>query len=574
MEPETLHISLLGTPRIRRGKRVSVPGDLLLCLAASHPNPVRRDHLLQSLYGEGATTEARNRFRVSLTRLRRLVPLVEEDDRVGLDANQVEVDVNLIEKRLAEIGLEPTVEAEVAMLKGLIGTLGTVLFPQPASEWEMDAQLNWSQTACRALERLGRLAEEVADYATAANAAEAALQHYPYDAEAWERFLDAMTRLGRGAEAGRKLADAQRRARAEGWPLAESLKTLVVDREVQDSLGPVLSPGEGLALERFFRRTLLQEPSLAVEILGSKSFRPEVIHSPRAVLPLLRQALSLSGGSSEARERIHVRVITALSLLEAHAEVLDATTQFLSQPVAPARRRIALLNASFAHASQGDLAQAIECVEEAISLASGPHAEYDRQECRAQRAAFRMMLGEVYEAEMELRESIEYLIKADFEGAKKDVLAVRGNLGLCLIMQGRIDEAVSTLRPVIQEAQRLNFRNVLAIHAPVLGLAHARLGEPAGPLMTEALRLAYRMSPQRALMAGALVGQALNALGADPKFEVLRETWGHRLLTATPLNAIERLFYAPVLHEQPTISRPLVESVRATLLITSRVGGA
>lgn len=572
-EPDSLHISLLGTASIRRGKRVSVPGDLLLCLAASHPKPIRRDDLVQSLYGEGAAADARNRFRVSLTRLRRVAPLVEADDRVGLDANQVEVDITLVEKRLAEIDLEPSVEAEVAMLKGLIGTLGMVLFPQAAREWEMEAQARWSQTACRALERLGGLAEEVMDYATAASAAEATLQHFPYDAEAWERFLRAMTRLGRGAEAGRDLAAAQRRARAEGWPLAESLKTLVVDREEQDALGPVLSPGESLALERFFRRTLLQEPSLAVEILGSTSFRPEVIHAPRAVLPLLREALSLSAGSVEARERIHVRIITALSLLEADAEVLAETAQFLAQPVAPARRRIALLNASFAHATQGDLAQAIECVEEAMSLATGPHAEYDRQECRAQRATFCMMRGDLTEAEAGLRESIEFLTDADFEGGKKDVLAVRGNLGLCLLMQGRLNEAIGALRPVIQEAQRLSARDVLAIHAPALGLALARSGEPAGPLMTEGLRLAFRMSPRRALVAGAMVGQSLHALGADPKFEVLLEAWAHRRHTATPLNAIEKYLYAPVLHQQPTVSQPLIDFVRATLSITSRVGG-
>ena len=544
-----------------------------MCLAASHPKPVRRDDLLQSLYGEGALADARNRFRVSLTRLRRLVPLVEADDRIGLDSNQVQVDITLIEKRLAEIGLEPAVETEFAMLKELIGTLGMALFPQAASEWEMEAQVAWSQTACRALERVGSLAEEVLDYATAASAAEAALRHFPYDAEAWERFLRAMTRIGRGAEAGRSLAAAQRRARAEGWPLAESLKTLVVDCEEQDSLGPVLSPGESLALERFFRRTLLQQPELAVEILGSTSFRPEVIRSPRAVLPLLREALSLTGGSSEARERIHVRVITALSLLESHAEVLAATTRFLSQPVAPARRRIALLNASFAHATQGDLAQAIEYVEEAMSLASGPNTEYDRQECRAQRATFLMMRGDLGQAESELRDAIAFFVKANREGAYQDLLAVRGNLGFCLLMQGRLEESASALRPVIQEAQRLDARDALAISAPVLGLALARLGKPAGPLMTQGLRLAYRMSPRRTLVAVALVGQSLNALGADPQFEVLREAWGNRRQMETPLNAMDHFLYAPILHQQPTVSRPLVDFVRATLQLTSRVGG-
>ncbi|MBS1719867.1 MAG: helix-turn-helix domain-containing protein [Armatimonadetes bacterium] len=550
-----------------------MPGNLLLCLAASHPNPVQREDLVDALYGEDANADARNRFRVSMSRLRRLVPLVETEDSVSLDASQVEVDIALIKKRLAEIELEPAVETEVAMLKELLFTLRMVLFPKATSEWEMKAQAAWSQTACRTLERLGILAEEMLDYSTAADAAEAALEHYPFDTGSWERFLRAATRLGRGAEAGRRLAAAQRRAKAESWPSADSLKSLVVEREDQDSLGPVLSPGESTALERFFRRTLLQEPSLAVEILGSTSFRPEVIRSPRAVLPLLREALSLSGGSAEARERIHVRVITALSLLEADAEVLAATKLFLSQSVAPARRRIALLNASFAHATQGDLAKAIECVEEAMSLASGPHAEYDRQECRAQRATFFLMRGDLDAAELDFRESIDFLINAHREGAEKDLLSVSGNLGLCLLMQGRIEDAINALRPVVQKARWLDARDILAIHAPVLGLALARSGQHAGPLMTQGLRLAYRLSTRRVLVAAALVGQSLNALEADPKFEVLLEAWGHRRQTATALSAIDQFLYAPVLHLQPTVNRPLVDFVRETLYITSRVGG-
>lgn len=552
---------------------MAVPGALLLRLAASHPAPVRRDDLVHDLYGESGTADARNRFRVALTRLRRAVPLLETDDGVALDPDVVEVDVTDLGQRLADIALEPSAEAESALLKELLGPLATVLFPGAASDWELDAQGRWSLAASRALERLGRLAEEAIDNATAASAAEAALRHFPYDAEAWEQYLRAMTRLGRGAEAGRNLAAAQRRARAEGWPFPESLEAWIPHREERDALGPELSPGESLALERFFRRTLVQQPDLAVEILGSNSFRPEVLRSPRAVLPLLREALALSVGPSEARERIQVRVITALSLLELETEVLAEAERFLAQPVAPARRRIALLNASFAHATLGDLDRAIERVEEAMALVSVPDADYARLECVAQRATFLMFRGEFAVAEAALRDSIANLERLSQEGAERDLLSIRGNLALCLVLQDRSEEAVAVLRPVVEVARRMGLQDVLGVNAPVLALALANTGAPMGPAPTEGLRAAYRMGPRRAIIAVAIVGLALYTAGADPGCSTLLEAWAHRRLSPIALNATEIRIYRPVLDQRPEATRPLVDFVRATLRLSSRAGG-
>jgi DNA-binding SARP family transcriptional activator len=572
-DPSEVVIEILGAPFVTRGGRRVTPGPLLVRLAAAHPHPVRRDDLIASLYPDAPVAEARNRLRVALTRLRRSVPLREAGDHVGLDPDLVRVDVADLRERLRETGLEPAAAAEARALEELLPRLGQLLFPDPAGDWELQAQSAWSETACAALERLGELAEQLIDHALAAAAAEAALRHFPYDAAAWERYLRAMTRLGRGSEAARSLAAARRRARAEGWPFPEALDAWVPQSEESDALGPELSPGESSAMERFFRRALVAQPELAVEMLGSSSFRPEVLRAPRAVLPLLREALALPTPPSEALERIQVRVISALGLIENHAAVLEAVAELLSRPVAPARRRIALLAASFAHAMQGDLDAAIAAVEEAMSLAAGPTAEYDRYECRAQRATFVMLGGDLAAAEAELRAALAYLEAHSIEGAEADRLTIGANVGLCLTHQGRFPEAVEALRPVVDAARFLRLQRIVGFSAPVLGFALSQVGGEAGPLLTDGLRAAFRMGPRRAVTAAAYAGRALLTLGMDPELSVLTEALGFRLASGPPLNSLEKDLYSPVLGQRPEPLRPLVEFVRSTMRACSRAAG-
>lgn len=573
-ESDAIRIELLGTPTMRRGAVASVPGPLLLRLAAEHPNPVRREDLIESLYGDDDSPDARNRLRVALTRLRRVVPLAEVDDLVALDPAKVRVDVTHLRQRLADIALEPSAEGEASALRELLAPLGTLLFPEADRAWQLEAQSRWSQEACLALERLGALAEEAIDNPTAAEAAEACLRHFPFEGTFWERYLQAMTRLGRAQAARRNLAAARRRARAEGLTLDERLEAWTPEDEDQGRLGPELAPGESLALQRFFRRTLLTQPELAVEILGSTSFRPEVLRTPRAVLPLLREALALPVPPSEARERVQVRVITALSLLEDHAQVLPEVDRFLMEPVAPARRRIALLNGSFSNAMLGNLDQAVAQVEEAMALINGPSAANDRAECQAQRATYWMLAGRFSEAEAEMRESLNTLEAAALEGTERDLLSIRGNLGLCLLVQGRPVEAREVLRPVVDAARRLDLPVILALNAPVLGLAIAETGGSVGPLLTDGLRAAYRMGVRRAVVAVGFVGRALMALGQEPGPDVLCEAWAHRRASPVPPNATEQFLFGPVLDQRPEVSRSLVDFVRATLRVSARVAGA
>lgn len=114
---------------------------VLLRLAASHPQAVRRDELLESLYPEVDATAARNRLRVALARLRQRIELVEApDDRTGLSPETVKVDIHDARQAAHIASLEPEVQSELTTLRSLLPAFSQVLFPHADSEWQLVAQ--------------------------------------------------------------------------------------------------------------------------------------------------------------------------------------------------------------------------------------------------------------------------------------------------------------------------------------------------------------------------------------------------------------------------------------------------
>jgi len=459
--------------------------NVLLRLAASHPQSVRRDQLLESLYPEVDATTARNRLRVALARLRQRIELVEApDDRIGLFPETVKADIHDARQAAHVASLEPEVQSELTTLRSLLPAFSQVLFPHADSEWQLVAQTEWSETALLSLERLADLAEETGDYSTAAAASEAMLTHTPYGELAtpygelaWRRYLSAMSRAGRAQDAELNLAASRRRARKEGVSFPDSLAEWIPSEDLTSLLGPDLTPGENQVLERFFRRALVNDPELVIHMLGSPSFRPEVMRAPRAVLPLLREALSFPTPPSQARERVQVRIITALSSLDDHEAVIQESKTFLAQPIAPARRRIALMDTSFALAMTGQLGLAIRQIEEAASLVEGEWAEYDATECRAQRATYLMLAGDLTVAESEYRACLKFFDQNSREGTEPSLLSIRGNLGLCLAHreqwadaeEWQWADAEECLVSVSEAARALRIDRVKGIYLPVLG---------------------------------------------------------------------------------------------------------
>ncbi len=564
MDQPVGRLSLLGTPELHVQGSRRRPNMLVLRLGWACPGAVEREELIRDLGGDDANSAARNRLRVALTRLRRTGFLREQGDQIGLNPETISVDVCELRSRIADARDEPDPALEIQALAALLPQLRRPLFPELSSSWQLHAQTEWALVACEALQRLTEMAEEGAQYVLMAGAAEGVLQHFPYDPGSWNRYMRAMIQAGQATEAQQRLSAARKKAKAERWTPQEVLDAWEAAQEAdaQDRLGPVLTPGESLSLERFFRRALAYQPELAIEILGSPSFRPEVIRSPRHVLPLLQEALRLGTGHTEARERIEVRVITALGILEDYPAVLQQTAQFLKRPVSAPRRRIALLAASFAHAMEGDLTAAFTAIEAAIELASGPTSEYDAWEGRAQRATFQMFKGDLSEAERALRDAIGFLQNASREGSEPDLLSIQGNLGICLAHRGHAQEAGAILRGVLESSKGLGLPAAEGLFAPVLAFALSPGLEPIGPLLAGGLRSAYRISDRRAISAAAYTGATLVLRGVDPNHEILREAYAHRLQLGIPLNALELDIFELVIDDYSISDRTVVEFVR------------
>ena len=561
----TISISLLEKPTASIGDKGFQPNNLLVFLAFRFPEFTSRDQIIQNLYLGVQNADARNRLRVSLSRLRKDVPLTEIGEHIKLDPTLVSVDLHETKEKLQEIYLEPNEQEELRLLRDLLPKFGSVLFPHAEEDWQLEAQAGWGKIACEALEKLADLAERQDDSALVALAMELSLIHFPYEEETWNRFMRAMARMGQGAKATRKLSVARKKAHTEKWPFPEALDDWLVKVDALSTLGPELSPGESQVLERFFRRTMVAEPELFVEMLGSPSFRPEVLRSPKNALPLLREALALQVSESEARERIEVRMINALSLMEHFEEAVVAGTEFLKKSIGPARRRIMLLQLSFNHAILGHLDLAFDAVHEAMDLAEGPNAAYDRMECKAQRASFYMFQGDFSLAEQELHECLSFFSKIESEGSERDHLAIKGNLGLCHFHQERNMEAMELLLPVVGRAQCLNLQEIIGLNAPILGCAQARLGLTFENTLSQGLKAAYRLSERRAIIAAGYAGSALHCAGMDKDQETLKGSFAFRRLVAVPLNAIEKSLYQSVYDDSTEVSQSLVNFVRKTM---------
>jgi DNA-binding SARP family transcriptional activator len=561
-----LKIQLLGNPRAEiKNQDVPLPSALIR-LAANHPVPVRREDLIASLYPEVSPSTARNRLRVALTRLRQRVPLLDlPGDLIGLDPHLVEVDLDEVRRTAHAAAQEPEVQAELTTLRSLLPAFSQVLFPLTEHDWQLIAQAEWSATALVSLDRLAELAEETGDFTTAVAAAEAMLTHTPYAEHAWQRYLRSMARAGRAQDAEFRLVAARRRARKDGIAFPDSLTDWSPSGDSPSQLGPDLTPGENQVLERFFRRALTAEPDLVVAMLGSPSFRPEVIRAPRDVLPLLKEALTLETPASEARERIQVRIITALGSLEDFKAVLDETETFLELPLAPARRRIALMASSFAHAMIGNLPVALAQVEEAMQLATGPLALYDACECRAQRATYLMFGGDLAGAEDEYRACLEFFANHSQEGSEPDTLSIQGNLGINLVHQGRWDEAIQTLKLVTESASALHLDRIGGLYLPALGFALSHADQEWGRTMAKGLRLAYRLSARRAITAAGYAGLAMAAHDPELGRQISAESLAFRGETVVPLNALEQQIWPDGLDQSSPPARPLVDFVRATI---------
>lgn len=533
------------TLRLIGPARPTTTSQLATYLAWRFPAPATRLEMADALWPNVDLVVVVNRLRVALSRLRKSIPVVERDDRMGLDPGSLTTDVGEVRAALAQAADEPDPGSELRILAGVHSALGQQVLVGEIEPWARMAQAEWALDAGNALIRMARLAVELGDLDLAESATAAALGHLGHDEECWELRLTVLSKLGYIDEGLRGFARARRDLREEGSDFSQDLIAFAED--VRAGLAKVdggypLGRTEADLLSRFFSRAMESEPKTALALLASSSFRPEVFRRPLVARRLLADVLARCPEASHERERCHVRLIGALVALEEHGEAVAVCERFLASDVAASRRRIALLNVSFSHFVLGNWDRALTAADEAAEIADSTGWPYDAWQCRCQLAAYRAVLGEARAAIEILDQGLSYFAAHPIAGGEQDVAMIQTNLGQALLLDGRVEDALSVLRAGDSQARNGGFASVEALSAPLLGRALAAVGESraACDALIRGLRVAYREGSRRMLAKSlAETARALESM-ASPSADSVGRDWarvfkslGHR---PTPLD--------------------------------------
>jgi tetratricopeptide (TPR) repeat protein len=565
-------VSLLGKARIEGGAENLTRNPLFLYLAIHHPQPVRRDVLIADLWPEETPADVGNRFRVALTRLRRQVPLMEHDGMLALDPIEVQVDRASLATRIERAMEEPDPALEERLLTESLDDLSQPLLPEIDEPWLAPSQAEWGLRSSAAIQRVVEVARKKGDPELAVRAARAGLRILPFDESFWTSFLKAMAELGQVSEAQRSFVQARTRYRDEGEDFSPKLVELAQNLakwSVGTELGRI-PEDQAAAMVRFVSRCLETDAPLAVQMLGSPAFRPEVLHDPVATLPLLERVLTQSHPPSEALERVEVRRITALALMDRDAEVIAACDRFLAKEIGPARRRIALLNLAPNLFRQGRIEEAFAAIDCAIDIAEATDTPVDAWQCRAQRGNL-MVLNEEAEAALPLLEQANAYLRSVGRTDHDD--------GICLAFQaqalahtGRHQEAIPLCRQTRQTAQVKHHLDVETLASENLGWSLAVLGDEEGArsALRGALRAAYRHGVRYTVDALGYAAESLQLLADRHASIVIRDWLLWASATKPVLSPMERTRLTRIGHSSSEVKGerlPLADTARRAVAI-------
>ncbi len=505
-----MDIQLLGSITINGKPTKLGQNRLFQLLALNHPNPVDRDDLLSTLWPDDESADARNRLRVALSRLRSEMPLIESESHgsgaamVGLDRARVRVDLADVTERLTLALTEPDPrlerEALVELLPTLCSKLGVAKEPDAFSR----AHNDWAFAACQGLSRLSLLAAAESDWETVLAAAEGALGHFPFDTDAWEHRVRALIKMGRAQEAGRLLSRAAKQDdTGQLSELQQEFPRLMAGADDR------FTPGQTQLLASVVERAFQADHNLIGAFLGSSVFRYEMLRVPAEALPLLMQAKALDLPQGDLRERIEVRVITCLALLNRHQEVVDETQRFLAGPIGHARRRIALLNRSYSLFKLGHVQEALDAIDEAIQIAFATDFIFDAWQCQAQKGELLIHLDRLPQAVDLLEGAVEYFRQNPLE-RDADRWVIQANYALALARSGDLRSA----EPLIKEAVQ-NSMELAAMQVPMQKAIHGYIRLQANHfasgarLLQEAIRESYRTNHEVCMMVVGLAAEAM-----------------------------------------------------------------
>lgn len=475
------------------------PSRLMLALAAHHPRPVGRRELATAVWGGGSEADGGNRLRVALARLRKVVPLVESGGEVSFAPGALWIDLAEVRGLLQQVSEEPDPTVECDVLRRLLPILGADLGVDRDEIWAVQAQADWRVAAQAGILRLAEIGTETGDAGLRTEAAALGLRRAPWDEVLWSHRLLGSAAIGKGEEALRAFAAAERELMDEGLGFSSELTDLAEAVRSGSAALFALPPAELDLVGAFFQRCVAREPEMAIRMLASDSFRPEILRRPAEAVRLLRRVVVRAPDPSHELERCRVRIVSALLLMGDLDGVIEEGEALLREPVQPASRRIALLNLSYAYFARNRSAEALAAIDEALRIAEETGMEYDAWQCRCQRAIYLAIDGVPESAIPILREGIAYFEREDAGDLSPDSVVIQANLGLAYLLNGDPASAERELKKADQAARERKYRDAEALTASLLGWALGWLGEDelARPCTLRALRIAARLADSR-----------------------------------------------------------------------------
>ncbi len=486
---------------------------LLAILAMRPRHEWSRTELAALIWPDADEVQGRTSLRTALVEARSILgteaEIVGDKDQISLDPGLIDTDLGLAKTLQRRIRISSDELEEERLLFQLADVIGEGFLIGWDDEWVEGERREWNSHLINALVRLGAIALEREDYGGAAKLGEKALVKDPYFESAWGILLQAEARLGHSMQVSKRFRSVRDQLKSEvGSGFSGELNRLAQQVFV-GSIGPAtagerLDQGAAEVMNRTISRFLVDSPEDALRLLGSDSFRPEVLRAPQEVIPLLLSVIEATTGTSEARRRCVHHALFASGVLNRLEFVFQYGPWLIEHEDNPARLRSALSILSFSHFHVREWDLAYKFGREAVKVCEEMKLEAHTQLARTQLGSYDWHRGEFESALQGYLVAFEDLTQIEGQYAMSGSAAVAVNIGFVYSMTGRYGDADEWFQRANRIADAANYQAQKVIFYAAHGACQVMLGRTSTgiDLIVNGLGLAYRQRDERSLEIG------------------------------------------------------------------------
>lgn len=445
----------------------------IVAALAGSERPLSRTEVIDLVWPGTPLSAARNRFRVALVALRKLLPEAVSESADGLFFNPEVVEVDLwqiaAEIRSAEDTVTRATEKEaLAQALSPLGD-GTAFAAFRLVAEAFSAQV--VEAACRLVE----LSLVQGDANLAIDTAVLAIALGPDSAPAWAGYLRAARAIGRSEEATSRL---RRNAPGAVQESPSVLEAVRAGRGATASAQGALTEAERTVVAEIFERLEHSRPDLWRAVLSSPESLLLAGKYPRQMHDLLERATPRNPAEpATVWERSAGRLIGLKAWLSDAEGVLAAAPAVLETSKDPTIQRAVWNAVAMAYATLRRWEEAEDALAKTAKFAARSPNPMDAISAQGNGAFFRMHEGRFEEASSEYGRVQEQLSAVDTDQARFELAICVGNKSLIPVYQARWQEAREQIESAIQARSQPGLNVQMGLLETALGLAEAKLGE-------------------------------------------------------------------------------------------------